>query len=451
MRRLHLRFSLGLLALLLPLQAFAGIFFDVPDDYIYRDAIERLVGMQVISGNPDGSFRPKDHVNRAAMLAMLYRAAGKVPDAARTGCFPDVVSGSWYEHYVCDAAHNRYVQGYSSGLFMPGRDVSRAEAIKMIYTVLDIPVPGLTEINRQVLKYVDVSTSGWYTKYISAAFSHSILPIPGQGGSRFFPDQALLRGEAAAYMFNAVNLKLEKDREEMQESSKPAVTAASSAQTSVAPPRPQARLIPVKFPFAATDSFVGRAIIAYEFTIDANVVADIAVTPKGDVKGVVHCRLFRIEEDGLAPEYYLGVEEGKNCGLLSSLRPGKYQLLLEPSSDDMQFSVSAKKGAGDGNDGFMEAKTVQQGNLRTEALDGNDLADFFAFTIGETRQMTVSFVSSVNLGCLVYSYKTSVISDNDKGPVCGTVFVYQPGTYYVAVTRRPPRDGSRQTYTIMIK
>ncbi|HLD71451.1 MAG TPA: S-layer homology domain-containing protein, partial [Candidatus Peribacteraceae bacterium] len=177
-----LTWTLTTLLLLQPLLTHASLFPDVSDNHPYKEEIERLAGVQVIGGNPNGTFTPDVPVNRAAMLKMLYKASGRTPDPANVDCFDDVVKGSWYEAFVCDAEVNRFVQGYSDGSFKPNNSVNRAEAIKMTMLVLGITVPELTNINRDVLKYVDISTSAWYTKYLSAAFTKGILPISGQTG-----------------------------------------------------------------------------------------------------------------------------------------------------------------------------------------------------------------------------------------------------------------------------
>ena len=71
-------FTTAILLTSVPL-AFASVFPDVPDGYMYQEEIEMLVGAQVINGNPDGSFKPERGVNRAEMLKMLYKAKGKIP------------------------------------------------------------------------------------------------------------------------------------------------------------------------------------------------------------------------------------------------------------------------------------------------------------------------------------------------------------------------------------
>jgi len=208
------RFSSAMLAivLLFPASGFAVSFPDVPATHVHEHAIERLTAMSVITGNPDPSsplgtgstFNPDDPINRAAMLAMLYRAAKKTPEKVG-GCFPDVQEGSWYEFTVCDAAKDGYVQGYSAAdgkkTFKPGQPVTRAEAIKLTLVILGIPE---ADLSRVVNMYGDIGASDWHARYIHTALAHHILPISGQDGDAFHPGQMLERGEAAAYIWNAL-------------------------------------------------------------------------------------------------------------------------------------------------------------------------------------------------------------------------------------------------------
>ncbi len=449
--------NLAALSLLLqPVLAFAGLFPDVPDDYIYRKQIENLANVQVISGNPDGTFTPEAPVNRAAMLKMLYKASGIKPDIAYAGCFPDVQPGAWYEPFVCYAAANRYVQGYSDGTFRPSNNVNRAEAIKMITLMFAIQVPELTNINREVLKFVDISTSAWYTKYLSAAFMKGILPIVGQGGPRFYPDWPLLRGEAAAYIYNALNVQLEEIREEEESQSSSSVDATETSVSSVAAssqsqssPKPQATLIETAFPFSRTGTFQEKASAAYGFTLQSAATIDITASIAKGGAGKISCRLYRLTEAGFSDEYYLGLEENQSCYLLVSLQPGTYQLQLTPTTPNVSYSVSAKTGVGDGNDGFSQARGIIRGNLRTEVLSANDYQDWFKFTLSRETLLTLKVVASANLRCTIYP-SAAVDLFGFTGPECGTEYLYPAGTYIVGIGHTPPR-ATKQTYTIQLK
>jgi hypothetical protein len=181
-----------------PVTVLAISFPDVPASYPHKTAIEKLADMGVINGNPSGLFNPKDPVDRAAMLKMLYKAAGITPDSTKKGCFSDVIAGSWYENFVCDAASRGYVKGYEGNLFKPARPVSRVEALKLSLIILGIP---MSDSSASLQMYTDVPKSEWFYPFVYTALSKKILPIAGQDGVQLLPHIPLERGEAAAYIW----------------------------------------------------------------------------------------------------------------------------------------------------------------------------------------------------------------------------------------------------------
>src|SRR3989338_638394 len=365
---------------------FASVFPDVPDGHIFQEAVEQLAGAQVVNGNPDGTFAPDRTVNRAEMLMMLYRAQGIMPDPASVRCFADISVSSWYEQVVCDAASRRFVQGYSDGLFRPENPVNRVEALKMNTEVLGVGVGEIDEEQRGIVKFVDVSISAWYTKYLFAAYAKGILPIPGQSGSRFSPEQPLLRGEAAAYIHNALRVDVTEERQEREEAqaqsrssqaASPGSMPAAGGQSSQAS---SATVLSADFPFDASGKFRAKMPFSYRFSLPSPTTVSVVTALQSGQPGSVSCRLYLLQEDGISDQYFLGYQEGGKCYILAALSAGDYQLQLQPTSADTTFTVVAAQASGDGNDGFTEADSLQNGMLHTENLSGGDFQDWFSFT-----------------------------------------------------------------------
>ncbi|MBI2524206.1 S-layer homology domain-containing protein [Candidatus Peregrinibacteria bacterium] len=455
---------IGIVALLLSQSvAFtsrAAVFPDVPDGRLYQEEIEFLVGMQVINGNPDGTFSPLRNVNRAEMLKMLYRVAEKTPDPAGRLCFPDVQPGSWYEPFVCDAAKNHYVEGYSDGTFRPDRPVSRVEAIKMITTVLGIPVPELSQRARDVVKFVDVSFSAWYTKYLYLAFTRGILPIDGQDGPRFYPDKPLLRGEAAAYIYQALHLQ------EEEESIDDVVASSSSASSVMEVERGTSSfqmqqesskslaagplVKDAHLPLKEDGVFPGKQAVLYRFVLTASRTLRLQVSlAAGGQQGKITCRLYRLEEQGFSMEYYLGFEEQGKCVLRVALSAGSYQWEVRPSERDTLYTAEIADAVGDGNDGFREAKTIGKAVPRVGVLEVGDTADWYKFAVASEGDTMLQVSSAEGLSCLVYP-----MGDVDlygfSGPQCNESYRYPVGTYYVGVVRSAGKSGSAK-YTVQWK
>ncbi|MBM3231462.1 S-layer homology domain-containing protein [Candidatus Peregrinibacteria bacterium] len=438
--------------------AVAAVFPDIPDGHMYQKAVETLVHANVIKGNPDGKFYPDRDVNRAEMLKMLYIARGKVPDPLSIRCFPDVGVGSWYEPYVCDAAARRFVNGYSDGTFRPSDSVNRVEALKMISEVFEIPVNDVSEADRDLVKFVDVSVAAWYTKYLYAAFYTGILPIPGQDGSRFYPEWPLKRGEAAAYIFNALNVDLQSDR--AASSSRPGrSTSASSAQqiqnsssdlmptgtSSSAGPS----VIEMRFPFESTGKFSNKNTVSYRFDVTEASVMKATASPQTGQPGNVSCQLYLLSESGFSDQYFLSYQNGRSCEILAAVSPGRYQLQLQPSEKNTTFSVTAAVGTGDGNDGFRQAKGLTVNSPRSEILAADDLEDWFTFKLNSEQRMNVTLSNAAELRCIVYAMNDVNLA-SFQGPACNSMYTYPPGTYYIAVGRKAPID-AQQTFTIQLE
>lgn len=440
----------------------ASVFPDVPQGHVFQEAVEELVRAQVINGNPDGTFQPAKDVNRAAMLKMLYKAKGKTPDPLNVRCFPDVEIGSWYEPFVCDAAARKYVKGYADGTFRPNDPVNRVEALKMIMMVFGIPVETITDDNRAIVNFADVSLSAWYTAYLLTAYNTRILPIPGQTGAHFGPQNPLMRGEAAAYIYNALHADLMVMRNqgrsstssEAQESSYSSTVANSTTSTSTASDDNDDGVSTVtgvldeSLPFERSGKFALKQSASYKFEVSTAKTVKILANLQTGQPGTITCRLYLVADSGFSDEYFLGFEEGKNCHINATLNPGTYQVQVQPSQKDTTFTVKAVEGVGDGNDGFRNARQLDANAERTDILGASDLEDWYTFSLTSEQNLTVNVANPTELRCIVYA-----MSDVDlasfSGPQCNQGYVYPPGTYYVAIGRKAPLN-AQQTYTIKL-
>ena len=105
-------------------------FTDVPANQWYAKAVMTLAGKGVISGYPDGTFKPNAPITRAEFvtMAMNFANAGK-----GTACsFPDVPQNMWYYGAIAGATQNGWISGYPDGTFGPDRYITRAEVTSVI-------------------------------------------------------------------------------------------------------------------------------------------------------------------------------------------------------------------------------------------------------------------------------------------------------------------------------
>ena len=193
---------------------------------------------------------------------------------------------------------------------------------------------------------------------------------------------------------------------------------------------------------------MAKKSFSYTFSVEADAVALTTVKLTGGA-GSVSCRLYLIAESGFSSEYYLGYQEGSTCTLLTSLKPGNYQLQMQPTVADAAFTVDMNTSTGDGNDGFKEAKRLLPGIPKIVTLGGTNYADYYSFSVPKDAMMKIELTNVAPMKCIVYPL-ADVDLASFTGPECNQTYLYPKGNYIVAVTRSAAK-GAKQTYTITLR
>ena len=106
-------------------------FSDVSQDAWYARFVKTLAGMGVITGYPDGTFRPNEPITRAELTALITRFV----DAASVNAnnrFTDLSDTHWAFGSIMQAYSNEWVSGYPDEMFKPDANITRAEAVTVI-------------------------------------------------------------------------------------------------------------------------------------------------------------------------------------------------------------------------------------------------------------------------------------------------------------------------------
>lgn len=109
---------------------------DVAADSWYNNAVSTLSSMGVVSGYPDGTFRPNAPITRAEFVKIAVSFFAEM-DAPYDVSFTDVKDGQWFTGYVAGAVEHDLVGGYPDGTFRPTANISRAEACAIVNRVLE--------------------------------------------------------------------------------------------------------------------------------------------------------------------------------------------------------------------------------------------------------------------------------------------------------------------------
>jgi len=161
--------------------------------------IENLYIKGVVKGYEDGSFRPDSYVNRAELTKMALSAAGIEPKSAEGDdafAFEDVEG--WQVEWVYPAWKEGIIKGYSDSVFAPGKNITRAEALKISLLAFGVEVPDTST------EWAFSDTVGhWAISYINQAYLDYI--VSGKTDDLFYPDDYITRAEAAKIINNLLN------------------------------------------------------------------------------------------------------------------------------------------------------------------------------------------------------------------------------------------------------
>lgn len=168
----------------------SGVYFPdlVPTNLIYTAAYN-LSAQKIISGYPDGTFKPLNQVNRAEAAKFLLNARYKtLPIKPARQIFPDVPLGEWFTPYIMLAADLEVIKGYEDGTFKPANTVNTAEFLKMLALTFNLPL-------NVSYSYIDVPDDVWFAQYAGIASTYNLFPK--RPSYVLYPDMLLTREEVA--------------------------------------------------------------------------------------------------------------------------------------------------------------------------------------------------------------------------------------------------------------
>ncbi len=110
------------------------VFSDVTG-HEYEYAIDHVQTRGIVSGYDDGTYRPDNLINRAEFTKILVEHLyneGDFDAYTTDECFTDVPSGEWYTRYVCFAKDNNIISGHPDGSFKPSDNINYVESLKIV-------------------------------------------------------------------------------------------------------------------------------------------------------------------------------------------------------------------------------------------------------------------------------------------------------------------------------
>ena len=126
----------------------------------YNNPISTMSALGIITGYPDGTFKPNKPITRAEFAAIAARF--DETQSGKSATFSDVI-GHWAAKEIGIAYANEWIKGYPDGTFKPDQNITRAEAMTLINRVLERKPESPADLLTNMNKWTDnLDTSKWY-------------------------------------------------------------------------------------------------------------------------------------------------------------------------------------------------------------------------------------------------------------------------------------------------
>lgn len=171
---------------------FAASFEDT-EGFEFEASVLKLADLGIISGYPDGTFKPDNLVTRAEFAKMIVCMLGLESAAeslkGEAVPFADVDADHWAAGYINVAQMMGIVNGYEDGTFRPEGNIKYAEALKMVLAAM-----GYSEDGFLVVRW----PATWIAKAIELELDKDLTIVSGL---------AITRGEVAKLFDNSLTKK----------------------------------------------------------------------------------------------------------------------------------------------------------------------------------------------------------------------------------------------------
>ncbi len=162
------------------------------------------VRLGLLQGDAAGRLQPNAKASRAEAATLLWRAFGS-QQAVVAPQFADVPAEAWYQPAVAWAAEAGVVDGID-GRFRPNGDISREQAVVMLYRIYCAEMnvePALS--GGALARFADANrVSPWAADALAWAAETGV--ITGNDKGRLMPQQTVTRAELASFLMKLSNL-----------------------------------------------------------------------------------------------------------------------------------------------------------------------------------------------------------------------------------------------------
>ena len=176
--------------------ASAQSFEDVSPTNPYWQMIQAMQEKGLISGYPEGTFRPNEHISRKHVAQLLNNA---LQLEAKTGTkirYKDVPKNHPYYDAILTVSQAGIFSGDKNENFNPDAPITRIQLAKVLDLAFNLKIDSFSY-------FLDVNRSHWGYPHVQALYSNGITTTD-QGN--FKPNQPVTRAHHAAFLYRALNM-----------------------------------------------------------------------------------------------------------------------------------------------------------------------------------------------------------------------------------------------------
>ena len=182
-------------------------FDDVPATAYYNKAVAWAYQNGITAGTTENTFGSNVDVTRAQFVTWLYKyavskdASAAIADSDVKSVFSDVSTGAFYAKAVQWAVANGVTAGTTATTFSPDQNITRAQALTMLWRAMGSPTVGEGKEYEQTLKFTDLPTNEIFRTAIVWAIHEGVTA--GTTPTTCSPDNICPRSQAITFIYGA--------------------------------------------------------------------------------------------------------------------------------------------------------------------------------------------------------------------------------------------------------
>jgi hypothetical protein len=188
-----------------PVTSTAPVFSDVSASYWAYGAISSLSSQGLVSGYPDGTFKPGGAITRAELVSIIGKALKLQSYSPAAPDFSDVSSSDWFYGSVESTVYAGIIKGEGNGAFGSNQPITRQELACILANALGKQDEAIVSASQQSNFTDDASISSWARGSVAVVVKYGLLK--GYPDGSFKPQGDATRAEACAMITGFLNMQ----------------------------------------------------------------------------------------------------------------------------------------------------------------------------------------------------------------------------------------------------